>query len=95
MSTFTLPGTVPSVSVDLPENLSKNQLLSFPAFKTWLASLKASVELQKNESHPFHTSPYKLRSIEVQACDFFGGGRVSLPYTSHLIFRLSQVPPII
>lgn len=35
-----------------------------------------SLKLQTNESHPFHASPYALRSVNVQSYDLFGGGRL-------------------
>jgi 8-oxo-dGTP pyrophosphatase MutT (NUDIX family) len=76
MSTFNLPDTTPAVPVKLTEELSKDQLLTFPAFKTWLSTLKSSLDLQKQDWHSFHSAPYALRSITVQSCDFFGGGRL-------------------
>jgi ADP-sugar diphosphatase len=76
MPIFNLPDTTPAVPVELTEELSKDQLLAFPAFKTWLSTLESSLNLQKQDSHPFHSAPYKLRSITVQSCDFFGGGRL-------------------
>ncbi|EEP79551.1 predicted protein [Uncinocarpus reesii 1704] len=76
MSTFTLPGSNPPVPVHLPANLSENQLLSFPAFKIWLSTLQRSLSTQKSTRHEFHSAPYALRKIEVQAVDFFGGDRV-------------------
>ena len=74
MSTFNLPGTSPPIPVQLTEELSRDQLLPFPAFKTWLTTLKSSLDLQKQNSHPFNSTPYALRAITVQSCDFFGGG---------------------
>lgn len=76
MSTFNLPDASPPVSVTLTEELTPDQLLGFPAFKTWLSTLKSSLDLQKQNSHPFHSTPYILRSITIQSCDFFGGGRL-------------------
>ncbi|WEW56641.1 hypothetical protein PRK78_002089 [Emydomyces testavorans] len=76
MSTFTLPGTIPPISVQLTPNLSEKQLLSFPAFKIWLSTLQHSLSTQKNIKHAFKSSPYALRKIEIQAVDFFGGDRL-------------------
>jgi ADP-sugar diphosphatase len=76
MSTFDLPNTIPAVPVRLTNELSKDQLLTFPAFKTWLSTLKSSLDLQRQDSHPFHLVPYTLCSITIQSCDFFGGGRL-------------------
>ena len=77
MSNFSLPNSKLEVPVDLPSDLSKDQLLSFPAFKTWINTLQHSLSTQeKNKSHPFHSSPYKLRKIDIQAVDYFGGQRI-------------------
>jgi ADP-sugar diphosphatase len=76
MSTFNLPDTSPAVPVKLTNELVRDQLLTFPAFKTWLSTLKSSLDLQRQDSHPFHSAPYTLRSIAIQSSDFFGGGRL-------------------
>jgi len=76
MSTFNLVQTSPPIPVRLPPNLSQEQLLSFPAFRSWLSTLQESLQLQQEPSHPLHEAPYKLRSIEVQSCDYFGGQRL-------------------
>jgi ADP-sugar diphosphatase len=74
MSSFNLPDVSPTVPVTFaPDlNLSKAQLLAFPAFKVWLKTLQSSLALQKKRDHSFHESPYALRSIHVQSVDFFG-----------------------
>ena len=76
MSTFTLPKSKPEIPIDLTSDLSKDQLLSFPAFKTWINTLQHSLDIQKNKSHTFHSAPYKLRKIDIQAVDYFGGERI-------------------
>ena len=76
MSTFNLPSSDPLVSVYLTDDLTQDQLLSFPAFKTWLSTLQHTLSTQYHSSHTFHASPYKLRQIRVQSVDFFGGGRI-------------------
>lgn len=76
MSTFNLPNTTPSVPVYLTSDLTSDALLSFPAFKTWLSILQNSLSLQHQQTHTFHSAPYALRSISIQAVDFFGGGRI-------------------
>jgi ADP-sugar diphosphatase len=73
MSTFTLPGSVAVQSI--PE-ISEDQLRSFPAFKTWFETLQHSLALQAHQSHEFHDYPFKLRSIAIQSCDFFGSKRL-------------------
>ncbi|KAL8786186.1 MAG: hypothetical protein Q9213_002956 [Squamulea squamosa] len=76
MTTFILPQSEPEVPVSLTSDLSEEQLLSFPAFKTWISTLQHSLSAQKHVSHTFHPDPYKLRKIDVQSVDFFGGGRI-------------------
>ncbi|KAL9638674.1 MAG: hypothetical protein Q9164_001402 [Protoblastenia rupestris] len=76
MSTFHLPSTTPPVPVHLPADLTQDQLLSFPAFKTWINTLQHSLSTQESKTHTFHSTPYKLRKIDIQAVDFFGGSRI-------------------
>lgn len=76
MSTFTLPNSNPSVPVHLTSDLEKDQLLSFPAFKTWISTLQHSLSTQQNSKHTFHAAPYHLRKIDIQAVDFFAVGRI-------------------
>jgi ADP-sugar diphosphatase len=76
MSTFTLPNSSPECSVQLTDNLGQEQLLSFPAFKRWISTLQHSLSLQTNPNHTFHDAPYKLRNIEIQSVDYFGGERI-------------------
>lgn len=76
MSTFILPNSVPKVPVLLPDGLAKEQLLSFPAFKTWVSTLQHSLSTQSRKSHTFYDAPYILRKIDIQAVDYFGGRRV-------------------
>jgi hypothetical protein len=76
MSTFTLPDSSPECPVHLTNDLTKDQLLSFPAFKTWSKTLQHSLKQQENKNHTFHETPYKLRSINIQSVDFFGGERI-------------------
>ncbi|KAJ9612034.1 hypothetical protein H2200_003629 [Cladophialophora chaetospira] len=76
-STFHLPDSHPPVPVTHPTSVSQDQLLGFPAFKTWLSTLHHSLALQRrSSSHPFHKLPYSLKSIEIQSVDFFGGHRL-------------------
>ena len=76
MSTFTLPSTNPPVAVNLTPDLTEDQLLAFPAFKTWISTLQQSLSSQRNSAHTFHSSPYKLRKIDIQAVDVFRGNRI-------------------
>ncbi|CAD0099329.1 unnamed protein product, partial [Aureobasidium mustum] len=76
MSTFTLPGSSPECPVHLTDDLTKEQLLSFPAFKNWSETLQHSLKQQESKTHTFHQAPYKLRRIDIQSVDFFGGERI-------------------
>ena len=76
MPTFTLPNSKPEVSVHLTSDLSQEQLLSFPAFKTWISTLQHSLSTQQRKSHTFHSAPFMLRKIEIQSVDYFGGERI-------------------
>lgn len=75
MSSFTIPGH-DGVTVDSTPDLAKDDLLRFPAFKTWLSTVQRSLERQHHPNHEFHKDPYVLRKIDIQAVDFFKGGRL-------------------
>lgn len=62
--------------IHVPEGLTKEQVLSFKPFKNWFETLSSSLALQSSSSHPFHDSPYSLRSVTVQSYDLFGAGRI-------------------
>ncbi|KLJ07500.1 hypothetical protein EMPG_17016 [Blastomyces silverae] len=76
MSTFIIPNSTPQIPVGLTPDLSQDQLLAFPAFKIWLSTLQHSLSRQADPSHEFHTAPYILRHIQIQAVDFFGSNRL-------------------
>ena len=82
MVTFTMPAGShgqpgPEFTVtSTQENLTRDQLLSFPAFNIWLSTLQRSLARQRNPNHAFHNAPYFLRRVEIQAVDYFGGGRL-------------------
>ncbi|KAL4955167.1 hypothetical protein BDW69DRAFT_204726 [Aspergillus filifer] len=65
-----------SLPVSCPPELSKETLSQFPAFCIWYSTLQRSLSRQKHPSHEFHKDPYVLRKIDVQAADYFGGGRL-------------------
>ncbi|KIW71430.1 hypothetical protein PV04_03599 [Phialophora macrospora] len=76
-STFHLPNSHPPIPITHPACMSQDQLLAFPAFKTWFNTLRHSLSLQRDSStHPFHKSPYSLKSIEIQSFDLFSGQRL-------------------
>ncbi|KAJ5182846.1 hypothetical protein N7492_000462 [Penicillium capsulatum] len=74
MSSFTIPGS--DLRVNSTPDLPREDLLSFPAFKIWFATLRRSLARQQNPSHEFHHDPYILRRIDIQSIDRFGGGRL-------------------
>ncbi|KAL4943394.1 hypothetical protein BDV06DRAFT_221233 [Aspergillus oleicola] len=65
-----------SLPVSCPPELSREALSQFPAFRVWFSTLQRSLSRQQHPSHEFHKDPYVLRKIDVQAVDFFGGGRL-------------------
>lgn len=80
MSSFTIPLDEGNRSVSVPVNtlndLSKDDLLSFPAFQIWLSTLQRSLQRQHHPSHEFNHNPYVLRKINVQSVDYFKSGRL-------------------
>jgi ADP-sugar diphosphatase len=76
MASFVLAESTPECIIHHPDSLSKEQLLLFPPFKTWLSSIQHSLSTQKDPDHTFYDAPYQLRKIDVQAVDFFGKGRI-------------------
>ncbi|QDS75169.1 hypothetical protein FKW77_008341 [Venturia effusa] len=76
MSSFILADSSPPCRVHHPDSLTKDQLLAFPPFKTWLSSIQHSLSTQGKPDHTFHEAPYQLREIHVQAVDFFGKRRI-------------------
>jgi hypothetical protein len=64
------------VPVVLTEEISEDQLLKFPAFKIWIATLESSLARQTEPGHPFHDDPYILRSITIQSVDYFSPTRI-------------------
>ncbi|RAH47658.1 putative NUDIX family hydrolase [Aspergillus brunneoviolaceus CBS 621.78] len=92
LSSFTIPrdldldhdhhGASPSsetVPVSSTADLSRDALLRFPAFRIWLSTLHWSLSRQHQQQqspHEFSRDPYVLRGIDIQAVDYFGGGRL-------------------
>ncbi|KAG5933809.1 hypothetical protein E4U59_006611 [Claviceps monticola] len=64
------------ITIELPGGLTIDQLKSFRPYKEWTANLNRSLSLQTKTSHPFHSNPYVLRSIQVQSFDRFGNQRL-------------------
>ncbi|KAK4199850.1 putative hydrolase [Triangularia verruculosa] len=76
MSTFHHPSH-PNIPITLPNGLKEDQVLNFHPFNSWLSTLTTSLSKQTTSpSHPFHPSPYKLNSINIQSFDLFGPTRV-------------------
>ena len=82
MSTFTLPNIKSDVAVHLTPDLSQEQLLSFPAFKTWITTLQHSLSTQQNRFHTFHSAPYELRTIKIQSVGTHTGSPFTLLWTT-------------
>jgi len=74
MATFDLPETSPPCRVQLTENIKRDELLSYLAFRTWHKTITHSLSLQSKPNHEFSKSPYKLREITLQSVDWFGSG---------------------
>ncbi|GKZ69033.1 hypothetical protein AnigIFM50267_004211 [Aspergillus niger] len=80
-STFTIPRYLDhngsaTLPVSCPAELSREDLLRFPAFRIWLTTLQHSLSRQQHPSHEFSKDPYILRKIDIQSVDRFGGGRL-------------------
>ncbi|KAI0475972.1 hypothetical protein GGR56DRAFT_674478 [Xylariaceae sp. FL0804] len=74
-STKSPAGALP---VTLPEGLTRERLLAFPHFNSWLETLARSLRTQHADpSHPFHADPYALRAVRIQSYDVFGGDRLA------------------
>ncbi|KAK4168772.1 NUDIX family hydrolase [Cladorrhinum sp. PSN259] len=71
--------------ITLPEGLTQETVLNFRAFDTWLSTLTRSLSLQSsNPSHPFHSDPYTLQSVNIQSYDLFGKRLGFLKLQSHI-----------
>jgi hypothetical protein len=75
--TFVLEGFPDPVEVTLTDNITKAQLLAFPAFEVWSKTLRTNLELQEADpEHAFHEDPYSLHKITVQSVDWFGSSKI-------------------
>ncbi|KAL7273406.1 hypothetical protein RUND412_003743 [Rhizina undulata] len=72
MSTINLPPPHSPIPVHLPHDLPVRKLTSFYPFTAYLSTLTHSLSLQSSPSHPFHASPYSLKSLTIQSFDLFG-----------------------
>ena len=72
MGSFILPNSQPSCSVSVPDGLTKDKIMNFRPFHEWASRFQRSLDHQSSEGHPFHASPYRLRSVTVQSWDMFG-----------------------
>jgi len=71
-ASFYLPEVSPTVEVKLVPDITKDQLLAYGPFNDWLTTLQTSLALQKSKEHPFNDDEYVLKSIQIQAVDWFG-----------------------
>ncbi|PYH95341.1 NUDIX family hydrolase [Aspergillus ellipticus CBS 707.79] len=81
LSTFTVPRNLDHdvsdpIPVSCAADLSRDDLLRFPAFQIWLTTLQRSLKRQQHPSHEFASDPYVLRKIDIQTADYFGGSRL-------------------
>jgi len=75
MGSFLLQESNPTCPINFPPayDLSEDKIMAFKPFNEWISKLQHSIALQEsNKDHPFHSKPYKLRSIDIQAIDRFG-----------------------
>jgi ADP-sugar diphosphatase len=87
---FILPDPPVTVTLarDLDPKFDKQLLGKYEPFVEWVKHLKTSLDLQMEEEensekrHPFHDDPYELKSIHIQAVDFFGKRIGFLKYTA-------------
>ncbi|KAH3942422.1 hypothetical protein HBI56_175970 [Parastagonospora nodorum] len=71
---FSLPSNLTTLEFHslLPNSLSPQRpAFTFPALLNWLTRLCANLDRQNEPAHPFHKHPYKLRSLDIQAVDWF------------------------
>jgi hypothetical protein len=61
---------------DKAESPFPNLLSSFRPFQQWKSRLASTLRSQDDASHVFHSKPYKLRSVTIQARDMFGPKRI-------------------
>ncbi|TVY20727.1 Nudix hydrolase 14-like protein [Lachnellula arida] len=96
---FSPPVTV-TLARDLDPKFNEQLLRTYEPFVDWVKHLRTSLDLQKEEEedsakrHPFHDDPYELKSIHIQAVDFFGKRIGFLKYTATILNkRASQQLP--
>lgn len=79
MSTFHLPTPFEDVLVSIPDNITQDELMRFPPFKNWLATLQQSFALQTNTSHIFHDTNERffLHEVTIQVVDWFNRTRLT------------------
>ena len=58
----------------LTSSINSKAAFTFPALDNWLSQLLRNFSLQENSSHPFHSHPYALRALDIQAVDWFRRG---------------------
>ncbi|KAK7976145.1 hypothetical protein PG989_014608 [Apiospora arundinis] len=69
-----VPVTIcPGASKPDGKPLTKEDVLSFRGFVDWKNTLLENLKLQQTEKdHTFHSSPFSLKSVEIQSVDWFG-----------------------
>ena len=57
-------------------NFNHARQLLIQDWQNWISTLQRNLTLQSSKKdHEFNSSPYKLRKIDVQSVDWFGGGK--------------------
>jgi len=82
------------VKVELAEDLTKQQLFDFPAFRNWLTALTKNLDLQSKPDHPFQEKPFKLQKITIQSVDRREGHILFLKLDAMISNGSMQLPGI-
>lgn len=57
---------------DAGSKFTKDMLETFPAYREWLNRFVYNLGLQYRQGHVFHSDPYRLLEIDIQAVTWFG-----------------------
>jgi len=54
------------VTVNHPDDITREQIEKFDSFKNWIETLKASLKLQKHRTHPLYKNELKLTKVDIK-----------------------------
>ncbi|KAF2194079.1 putative NUDIX family hydrolase [Zopfia rhizophila CBS 207.26] len=94
MSTFTLSGSSPQISVTVANgiDLDEERLMGFRAFRDWRATLTKNLAFQEmNSEHTFHSDPWVLKEIKIHSVTVFATGKIGF-MTVEALLRRNQKP---